>query len=185
MNPRPAQNDTQTMKSVGATSAVASKYLSRQDSKVLALIGPGERARSQLTAHAVVRELARVKAYSPTRENRERFAREMSAETGIEVVGIDLSRPERVYQVTHVDLPLEFPPLQSLDTRRHNLPMSITSFVGREQELADVRRHLDSARLLTLAGTGGAGKTRMALQVAAAVVGQCDVIEQRDPFAIR
>jgi predicted ATPase/DNA-binding SARP family transcriptional activator len=84
----------------------------------------------------------------------------------------DLSRPERVYQLTHRDLPGEFPPLQSLDTRRHNLPVALTSFVGREQELDEVLALLQGSRLLTLAGTGGAGKTRLALQVAAAFLGR-------------
>ena len=71
---------------VGATSAVASKYLARKDAKVMALLGSGEQAKTQLTAHAVVRKLTKVKVYSPTKENRERFAKEMSEETGIEVV---------------------------------------------------------------------------------------------------
>jgi alanine dehydrogenase len=71
---------------VGATSAVASKYLARQDARVMALLGAGEQAKTQLTAHAVVRKLAQVKVYSPTKANRERFAKEMSEETGIEVV---------------------------------------------------------------------------------------------------
>ena len=73
---------------VGATSAVASKYLARKDAKVMGLLGSGEQAKTQLTAHAVVRPLTRVKVYSPTKENRERFATEMSAETGIEVVPV-------------------------------------------------------------------------------------------------
>ena len=79
----------------------------------------------------------------------------------------DLTRPERVYQVTHPDLPGEFPPLRSLDTRRHNLPVALTSFIGRERELDEVCSLLATSRLLTLAGTGGAGKTRLALQAAA------------------
>src|SRR5678815_1306442 len=73
---------------VGATSAVASKYLARKDAKVMGLLGSGEQAKTQLTAHAVVRSLTRVKVYSPTKENRDRFAREMSRETGIEIVAV-------------------------------------------------------------------------------------------------
>jgi predicted ATPase/DNA-binding SARP family transcriptional activator len=79
----------------------------------------------------------------------------------------DLTRPERVYQITDPDLPGDFPPLQSLDVRRHNLPVALTSFVGREGELSEVASLLATSRLLTLAGTGGAGKTRLALQTAA------------------
>jgi alanine dehydrogenase len=74
---------------VGATSAVASKYLARKDAQVMALLGSGEQAKTQVTAHAVVRELAKIKVYSPTKENRERFASEMSRETGIEIVPVD------------------------------------------------------------------------------------------------
>ena len=73
---------------VGATSAVASKYLARKDAKVMGLLGSGEQAKTQLTAHAVVRALTKVKVYSPTKENRERFAKQMSAATGIEVVPV-------------------------------------------------------------------------------------------------
>jgi alanine dehydrogenase len=72
---------------VGATSA--SKYLARTDARTMALLGSGEQAKTQLTAHAVVRELNKVKVYSPTKENRERFAKEMSEETGIDVMPVN------------------------------------------------------------------------------------------------
>src|SRR5438132_9667297 len=52
----------------------------------------------------------------------------------------------------------------------HNLPLQLTSFVGRKREMADVKRLLGTARLLTLTGAGGAGKTRLALEVAAEVL---------------
>jgi ornithine cyclodeaminase/alanine dehydrogenase-like protein (mu-crystallin family) len=74
---------------VGATSAVASKYLARKDTKVMGLLGSGEQARTQVTAHLVVRPLTKIKVYSPTKVNRERFAKEMSAQTGIEVVAVN------------------------------------------------------------------------------------------------
>jgi predicted ATPase/class 3 adenylate cyclase len=79
----------------------------------------------------------------------------------------DLAFPEQVYQLCAVGLRADFPPLRSLDTFPHNLPQQLTSFVGREQDLAEVRKLLEHARLVTLVGTGGVGKTRMALQVAA------------------
>ena len=82
----------------------------------------------------------------------------------------DLIRPERVFQLTAPDLPAEFPPLLSLDVLPNNLPRQLTSFVGREQEMADVKRLLAATSLLTLVGTGGAGKTRLSLQVAADVL---------------
>ncbi|HEY7163832.1 MAG TPA: ornithine cyclodeaminase family protein [Candidatus Binatia bacterium] len=77
---------------VGATSAVASKYLARKDSRVLGLLGSGEQAVTQVTAHLAVRPIQKVKVYSPTKENRERFAREMTEKTGVEVVAV--SSPE-------------------------------------------------------------------------------------------
>jgi predicted ATPase/class 3 adenylate cyclase len=79
----------------------------------------------------------------------------------------DLARPEALFQLVHPGLPSEFPPLRSLQAFAHNLPIQLTSLVGREDELAEVRRLLGTTRLLTLTGTGGAGKTRLALQVAA------------------
>jgi len=74
---------------VGATSAVASKHLARKDARTMALLGSGEQAKTQLTAHAVVRQLDQVRVYSPTKANRERFARQMSEETGIDVVAVN------------------------------------------------------------------------------------------------
>jgi len=79
----------------------------------------------------------------------------------------DLTRRERIYQLGHPDLPADFGPLRSLDDRRHNLPVALTSFVGRQRELDEVVALLSTCRLLTLAGTGGAGKTRLSLQAAA------------------
>jgi predicted ATPase len=82
----------------------------------------------------------------------------------------DLQHPEHLFQVLHPDLPSDFPPLKSLDARLHNLPIQLTSFIGREREIAEVKRLLGAARLVTLTGSGGAGKTRLAFQVAADVV---------------
>jgi predicted ATPase/class 3 adenylate cyclase len=84
----------------------------------------------------------------------------------------DLGRPERVFQVNLPGLGAEFPPLRSLTNpkMRHNLPEQVSSFVGRESELVSVSEQLKSSRLLTLIGAGGAGKTRIALQVAADLV---------------
>lgn len=79
----------------------------------------------------------------------------------------DLAQPEHVFQLLHPDLPADFPPLRSLDARPHNLPIQLSSFVGRETEMAEAARLLRTTRLLTLTGAGGAGKTRLALQTAA------------------
>ena len=60
------------------------------------------------------------------------------------------------------------------DVPRHNLPDQLTSFVGRDHELGEIERLLSSTRLLTLTGAGGCGKTRLALQVAAASLPRFD-----------
>ncbi len=78
----------------------------------------------------------------------------------------DLGRPVHVFGVVHPDLPAEFPALRSLDTLPNNLPGELTSFVGRGAELAQLGEPLRRARLLTLTGAGGCGKTRLALQAA-------------------
>ncbi len=82
----------------------------------------------------------------------------------------DLARPEHLHQLVVSDLPSEFPALRSLESVPNNLPVQITSFVGREREMAEVKRLLASTRLLTLSGTGGTGKTRLSLQVAAEIL---------------
>ncbi|MGH9008472.1 MAG: NB-ARC domain-containing protein [Acidimicrobiia bacterium] len=82
----------------------------------------------------------------------------------------DLTRPERVFQVTQPDLAAAFPPLRSLGAHRHNLPVAPSSFVGRQGELEALSDLLRSSRLVTLSGVGGVGKTRLALQVAAGLL---------------
>ena len=79
----------------------------------------------------------------------------------------DLARPERIHQVVHPDLVAEFPPLRSLGAFPNNLPAELSTFIGRADALGTVRETLTRARLVTLTGAGGAGKTRLALQVAA------------------
>jgi predicted ATPase len=79
----------------------------------------------------------------------------------------DLASPERVYQVVHPALRREFPALRSLSSTPNNLPQQMTSFIGRERELAEIRRALGASRLVTLLGAGGLGKTRLSLQAAA------------------
>lgn len=97
----------------------------------------------------------------------------LPAETGFIDLGLhrlkDLTTPERLYQVTTDGLPSNFPPPRTLDGRPNNLPQQTTEFVGRESDLTAVQLMMDSpsARLVTITGPGGAGKTRLALQVAA------------------
>ena len=82
----------------------------------------------------------------------------------------DLASPEHLYQVLHPKLRHDFPALRSLEATPNNLAQQVTSFVGRERELAEVTRLLGTARLITLLGAGGIGKTRLAMHVAADVM---------------
>jgi predicted ATPase/class 3 adenylate cyclase len=84
----------------------------------------------------------------------------------------DLGRPEQIFQLRAAGLESVFPPLQSLGNPAllNNLPVQLTPFIGRARELAEVRALIESARLVTLTGAGGAGKTRLSLQVAAELV---------------
>jgi predicted ATPase len=78
----------------------------------------------------------------------------------------DLNLPMRLHDLVIAGLPADFPAPRTLDARPGNLPVPLTSFVGREEETAEAVRLLGRARLLTLTGAGGSGKTRLALQVA-------------------
>jgi len=100
----------------------------------------------------------------------------------------DLARPERVYQVDAAGLPDDFPPLRSIDAFPSNLPLQLSSFVGREREITNIAKELHEARLVTLTGVGGVGKTRLSIQVAAEVlphypdgVWLCELAAATDP----
>ena len=85
---------------------------------------------------------------------------------GAELIGLgehrlrDLARPMRVFQLVHPELRREFPPLGSLDAVRSNLPDELSAFVGRVADLEAVVERLSRARIVSLVGTGGVGKTR-------------------------
>ncbi|MEX0663633.1 MAG: adenylate/guanylate cyclase domain-containing protein [Acidimicrobiia bacterium] len=119
----------------------------------------------------------------------------LPAEVGLVAMGEhrlrDLTSAIGVFQVTHPELPHDFPPLRSLDVLPGNLPVQMTSFVGREQELTRVAAELADARVVTLTGVGGVGKTRLALEVAAELVPQfrdgawlAELAGVRDPEAV-
>jgi len=83
----------------------------------------------------------------------------------------DLEHPEHIHELLIDGLPQEFPPLRSLDPVLHNLPVQLTSFLGRDTELAEVTRALSRSRLVTLTGPGGTGKTRLAIEAAESASG--------------
>jgi predicted ATPase/class 3 adenylate cyclase len=84
----------------------------------------------------------------------------------------DLGHPEQIFQLVAQGLPVAFPPLRALGSPKppHNLPGQVSAFVGREAELAEVRRLITDFRLVTLTGSGGVGKTRLGLQAAAGLL---------------
>src|SRR4029077_17036563 len=85
----------------------------------------------------------------------------------------DLPRPERVVQLCHPDLVNEFPPLRvSTSVVSQRLPAQLTSFVGGDAQLTQLRQLLAQNRVVTLTGAGGVGKTRLAIQVAAQMAGE-------------
>ena len=82
----------------------------------------------------------------------------------------DLARPTRIWQLAHPDLPIVDAALRSLDAYRHNLPSQATPLIGRHVELRSILHELDNEQLVTLTGSGGVGKTRLAAQIGAEIV---------------
>jgi predicted ATPase/class 3 adenylate cyclase len=101
---------------------------------------------------------------------------ELSAEVGLRDLGEhrlkDIQHPEKLFQVMGAGMPADFPPLRSYGPYHSNLPVQSTKLIGRESEMETLRRLLldDGARLVTLTGPGGTGKTRLALQAAGSVL---------------
>jgi predicted ATPase/class 3 adenylate cyclase len=103
----------------------------------------------------------------------------------------DLAAPETIYQLTHPELQVNFPPIHTIAERTGNLPLQVSSFIGRARELDQTVAALGEARLVTLTGAGGVGKTRLALQVAGQVAPRfsdgawlCELAPVRDPAAV-
>src|SRR5579871_3755921 len=96
---------------------------------------------------------------------------EMPPQSGLRDLGAhrlkDLSRAEHVYQLVAPGLRESFPPLRSADALPNNLPLQVTSFVGRDADVREIKSLLRNGRLVTLVGAGGAGKTRCAIQAGA------------------
>jgi predicted ATPase/class 3 adenylate cyclase len=111
-----------------------------------------------------------------TQSTRELLPEELSDAVSLRDLGEhrlkDLTQPQRLYQLLIPGLENDFPALKTLEARSTNLPIQPTALIGREQQLMEavtlVRR--EGIRLVTLTGTGGTGKTRLALQVAAELI---------------
>ncbi|OBH99542.1 LuxR C-terminal-related transcriptional regulator [Mycobacterium sp. E2733] len=102
-----------------------------------------------------------------------------------------VARPERVMQLCHPDIRNDFPPLRTKAVAAEHLPVQLTSFVGRGTEIDDVREILAANRLVTLTGTGGVGKTRLAIQVAGQIASEfgdgvwyVDLAPIADPYLV-
>src|SRR5689334_5048577 len=81
------------------------------------------------------------------------------------------ARPERLYQVVVPGLRSEFPPIRTQEAQRTNLPPMLTVFIGREQALGEVRDAVRKCRIFTVIGSGGTGKTRLAIEAARGLLG--------------
>jgi len=129
--------------------------------------------------HAPINRCARVGAAAHggqvlvTKTTRDLVGERLGAGFGLKRLGEfrlrDLAEPELIYQLTHADLPADFPPIGTLAERTGNLPAPVSSFIGRDRELALTAAALSQARVVTLTGPGGVGKTRLALRAATQV----------------
>src|SRR5437588_385265 len=106
------------------------------------------------------------------------LARDLPAEVTLLDLGDhslkDLPAPEHLYQVVAPERGRGLPPLRSMESRPNNLPRQLTTFVGRKPEIAEAKRTLATAPLLTLTGPGGVGKTRLAIEIAGELLDEFD-----------
>jgi predicted ATPase/class 3 adenylate cyclase len=138
--------------------------------------GEARAAGSNRVDHAPINRCARVKAAAHggqvlvTKTTRDLVAGRLSGGFELKRLGEfrlrDLAEPELIYQLTHADLPADFPPVRTIAERTGNVSLPVSSFIGREKELELTAAALDQARVVTLTGPGGVGKTRLAVQVA-------------------
>ena len=151
--------------------------------------------------HAPINRCARVKAAAHggqvllTAATRDLVGGRLGGGFGLKGLGEfrlrDLTEPELIYQLTHADLPADFPPIRTLAERIGNLPLQVSSFVGRDRELEQTAAVLGQARVVTLTGPGGVGKTRLALQAAGQLSPRfgdgawlCELAPVRDPAGV-
>jgi predicted ATPase/class 3 adenylate cyclase len=78
----------------------------------------------------------------------------------------DVARPERIHRLLHPDLPADFPPISAPSSHPNNLPLQVTSFVGRDREARELAELVRAQSMVTLHGPGGVGKTRLAVETA-------------------
>jgi hypothetical protein len=151
--------------------------------------------------HAPINRCARVRAAAHggqvllTKTSRDLVAGRLGSGFGLKRLGEfrlrDLAEPELIFQLTHAELPADFPPIHTVAERSGNLPLQLSSFIGRTRELDHTAAALGEARLVTLTGPGGVGKTRLALQAAEQISPQfgdgawlCELAPVRDPAVV-
>jgi class 3 adenylate cyclase len=151
--------------------------------------------------HAPINRCARVRAAAHggqvlvTKATRDLVDGRLSSGLGLKRLGEfrlrDLAEPELIFQLTHAELPVDFPPIDTLPEGTGNLPLQVSSFIGRARELEQTAAALGEARIVTLTGAGGVGKTRLALQVAGQVAARfhdgawlCELAPVRDSAGV-
>jgi predicted ATPase/class 3 adenylate cyclase len=151
--------------------------------------------------HAPINRCARVKAAAHggqvlvTKITRDLVGGRLGGGFGLKRLGDfrlrDLAEPELIYQLTHADLPADFPPLVTIAERTSNLPVQVSSFIGRGRELEQIAAALGQGPVVTLTGPGGVGKTRLALQAAGQALPGfgdgawlCELAPVRDPGGV-
>ena len=156
---------------------------------------------SERIDHAPINRCARVKAAAYggqvllTKTTRDLAGGRLGGGFGLRELGEfrlrDLAEPELIYQLTHAGLPADFPPIRAIAEWTGNLPVPVSSFIGRERELEQIAAALGQARVVTLTGPGGVGKTRLALQAAGRVAERfadgawlCELASVRDPAGV-
>jgi hypothetical protein len=152
-------------------------------------------------AYTPINRCARVRAAGHggqvllTKTTRDLVAGRLGSGFGLKELGEfrlrDLAESELIYQLTHTELTADFPPIHTVAERTGNLPLQVSSFIGRTRELERTTAAVEAARLVTLTGVGGVGKTRLALQAAGHVAARfgdgawlCDLTPLRDPAAV-
>jgi predicted ATPase/class 3 adenylate cyclase len=151
--------------------------------------------------HTPINRCARVRAAGHggqvllTKTTRDLVAGRLGSGFGLKELGEfrlrDLAAPELIFQLIHAELPADFPPIHTVAERTGNLPLQVSSFIGRGRELEQTTAAVEQARVVTLTGAGGVGKTRLALQVARGVSPRfadgawlCELAPVRDPTAV-
>ena len=150
-----------------AISAVGTRWMSRPDSSVLALLGSGKQARNHLIAMKAIRQLNRVNVFSPTREHREQFADEMAAVLGLDIA--PASNVEKALQDADIVVAATNTNIPAFSGELLREGMHVTSIVGsnvgmvQAGVIAQKRRELDD-ETLKRASVIGIGSKELAIQ---------------------